>query len=95
MGETTGIAWTNHTFNPWRGCTRVSPGCLHCYAETMSGRNPKTLGIWGPRGLRAGAAESYWRQPAKWNRAAISTGRDSTAASSAFSSSWERKRTRP
>lgn len=36
----------------------------------MSGRNPKTLGVWGPRGTRAIAAESYWKQPDKWNRAA-------------------------
>lgn len=74
MGEITGISWCDHTFNPWRGCTRVSPGCQHCYAETMSGRNPKTLGVWGPRGLRAPAAESYWRQPLKWHRDAIAAG---------------------
>lgn len=29
------IEWTTHTFNPWQGCTRVSPGCQHCYAETI------------------------------------------------------------
>lgn len=31
MGERTGIAWTNATWNPWMGCTRLSPGCAHCY----------------------------------------------------------------
>lgn len=38
MGETTGIAWTDHTWSPWRGCARVSPGCEHCFAEALSRR---------------------------------------------------------
>ena len=50
--------------------TKVSDGCKHCYAETMSGRNPGTLGKWGPSGTRVVAAESYWKLPVKWNRAA-------------------------
>jgi protein gp37 len=68
MAENSTIEWTTHTFNPWRGCTKVSAGCANCYAETMSGRNPKTLGVWGPNGTRVVAAESYWRQPVKWNK---------------------------
>ena len=36
----------------------------------MSGRNPKVLGEWGPKGARAIASESYWRQPLTWNRQA-------------------------
>jgi protein gp37 len=74
MGANSGIEWTHHTFNPWRGCTRVSPGCQHCYAEQMSGRNPAVLGVWGPRGARAIAAESYWRQPLRWNAEAEQAG---------------------
>lgn len=70
MGSTTGIAWTDHTFNPWRGCTKVSAGCANCYAETMSKRNPAALGEWGPNGKRAMAAPSYWRLPARWDKAA-------------------------
>ena len=31
MGDTTGIGWTNRSWNPWHGCARVSPGCDHCY----------------------------------------------------------------
>lgn len=31
MGDTTGIEWTEATWNPWHGCTQVSPGCAHCY----------------------------------------------------------------
>lgn len=37
MGDT-GIEWTDKTWNPVRGCTKVSPGCANCYAETMAGR---------------------------------------------------------
>ena len=61
------IEWTDHTFNPWRGCAKVSAGCANCYAETLSGRNPKTLGIWGLRGTRVVASRSIWSEPAKWN----------------------------
>lgn len=32
------IEWTEHTWNPVTGCTKVSPGCKHCYAETMAHR---------------------------------------------------------
>lgn len=74
MGEKTGIEWCSHTFNPWRGCTKVSDGCKNCYAEQMSGRNPRTLGKWGPLGERVIAAESYWKMPHKWNRESQAAG---------------------
>jgi protein gp37 len=35
---TTRIEWTDHTWNPIRGCTKISPGCAHCYAETFAER---------------------------------------------------------
>lgn len=38
MGTKTGIAWTSATWNPIRGCSRVSAGCINCYAELMAGR---------------------------------------------------------
>lgn len=38
MGNNTKIEWTDATWNPVRGCTRVSPGCAHCYAETFAER---------------------------------------------------------
>lgn len=70
MADNTKIEWTTHTFNPWRGCTKVSPGCANCYAETLSGRNPKTLGVWGPNGTRVVAAQAMWKLPLKWEREA-------------------------
>lgn len=38
MGDKTGIEWTNATWNPIRGCSRVSDGCRNCYAETVANR---------------------------------------------------------
>lgn len=38
MATTSTIEWTEKTWNPLVGCTRISPGCQHCYAETMSAR---------------------------------------------------------
>jgi protein gp37 len=38
MSEKSPIEWTNSTWNPVTGCTKVSPGCKHCYAETFSER---------------------------------------------------------
>ena len=75
MAENSNIQWTQHTFNPWRGCQKRpdNRACDNCYAEALSKRNPATLGIWGSeeRGaIRVVAAESMWKEPVKWNRAA-------------------------
>lgn len=67
------ISWTRHTFSPWIFCTRVSPGCQHCYAETMmADRFGKVE--WGPQGQRVRTSADYWRQPLKWNREAAAAG---------------------
>lgn len=73
MAETK-IEWAHYTLNPWRGCTKVSEGCKNCYADKMSVRNPRVLGVWGPSGTRPVAVESYWRQPLKWNAEAQAAG---------------------
>ncbi len=74
MAENSKIQWTMHTFNPWRGCTKVSAGCANCYADTLSKRNPKTLGVWGAGGTRVVASEAMWREPVKWDREAKAAG---------------------
>lgn len=38
MSEHSSIEWTDATWNPVRGCTKISPGCKHCYAETFAER---------------------------------------------------------
>lgn len=73
MGEDSKIAWTHHTFNPWWGCARVSPGCEHCYAEQLAVVRRK-LPVWGPNADRKAMSEAYWRQPVKWNRDAERAG---------------------
>ncbi len=70
MGKTT-IEWCDFTFNHVRGCTKVAEGCKFCYADTLSKRNPGTLGIWGPNGTRVVASEAMWREPLKWNKKAM------------------------
>lgn len=74
MAENSKIQWTDHTFSPWRGCTKASEGCRNCYAEAFSGRNPGTLGVWGPQGSRVVAAESAWREPLRWQKKAKAAG---------------------
>lgn len=67
------IAWTDHTFNVWWGCTRVSPGCEHCYAETLATQRRK-LDVWGVDANRKPMSEAYWREPLRWNRKAEAAG---------------------
>jgi protein gp37 len=71
--ENSSIAWTHHTFNPWIGCSRVSPGCEHCYAETlMDTRYHRAK--WGPTGTRVRTSEDNWAKPKKWNAKASALG---------------------
>ncbi len=72
MGEQSGINWTDHTFNPWIGCTKVSAGCQNCYAERMA--HQRQWAEWGAGKPRRRAAESTLRQPFAWNRRAERTG---------------------
>jgi protein gp37 len=72
MGENSKIEWTDHTFNPWIGCTKVHAGCTHCYAESLAKRTGSAQ--WGPSGTRVMTSEKYWEQPRKWQREAVKTG---------------------
>lgn len=68
MAEETRIEWADHTFNPWIGCTKVSPACDHCYAEAQASRYWPGEQLWA--GNRKRTSENNWRQPLKWNRQA-------------------------
>ncbi len=58
MADKTGIEWTDATVNFWWGCTKVGPGCDHCYAETLSNRfEPGHWGSGAPRRKIASAAK--------------------------------------
>lgn len=69
MGETTKIEWTDATWNPWVGCTKVSPGCAHCYAERLINRlhrgNP---GGHSPFTVLRRTAPATFDAPLRWAR---------------------------
>lgn len=71
MGEVTGIGWTDHTFNPWVGCTAVSPACDRCYAKAWAARIGQPE-LW--EGKRRLTSDANWREPVKWNRVAGALG---------------------
>jgi protein gp37 len=73
MGAVTTISWSDSTFNPWIGCTHVSPACDHCYAEADFDRRKHRVS-WGAGNPRSRTSVGYWREPHKWNRDAIKTG---------------------
>jgi protein gp37 len=71
MGENTKIEWAHHTFNPWYGCTKVSPACDHCYAEGWAKRSG-LLDDWGK--ARQRSSPENWKKPLKWANAAAYRG---------------------
>jgi len=71
MGANSKIEWTNHTFNPWVGCTKVSPACDGCYAESWAKRTGHPE-LW--QGDRRRTTAANWREPLKWNKAAAAAG---------------------
>jgi protein gp37 len=73
MAENSKIEWTDHTFNPWIGCTKVSPACDGCYAENlMSNRYGRVQ--WGPGEDRQRTGKANWRKPVAWDKAAKEAG---------------------
>jgi len=72
MAENSKIEWTHHTFNPWTGCTKISPACDHCYAERWAKRSGHVK--WGPNAERQRTKPGTWHGPEKWNSVAGKTG---------------------
>jgi len=66
MGKNSAIQWTDHTFNPWEGCTKVSPGCAHCYAEARNKRWAAGVN-WGKGAPRRRTSLKNWMEPFKWD----------------------------
>jgi protein gp37 len=76
MGNETLIAWTDKTWNPWRGCDKVSPGCAHCYMFTQQERygfNPAVV-----------TRTRTWGDPRKWQQEAV----EQTRRFRVFTASW-------
>ena len=74
MAENSTIEWTDHTWSPWIGCTKVSPACDGCYAEHLMDTRMGRV-TWGPHGERSRTSVEYWRKPLTWNRQAAAAGR--------------------
>lgn len=72
MGRFSGIEWTHHTFNPWWGCSKVSPACAHCYAEAWAKR--VGMALWGEESPRRFFGDKHWKEPILWDRAAAEVG---------------------
>jgi protein gp37 len=72
MGYETLIAWTDHTFNPWMGCVKVSEGCRNCYAERLV-KNKMGLNVWGVGAPRQ-RTKTPWENLRKWNLQAGESG---------------------
>ena len=73
MSENSKIEWTDHTFNPWSGCVKVSPACQHCYAAALPPAYRRNA-VWGAHTDRMPASDSYWAQPLAWDRKARKEG---------------------
>jgi protein gp37 len=60
----TGIEWTDRTWNPTTGCTKVSPGCTHCYAEAIT----KRFHTGFPNGFQLTLHEKRLQEPKRWRK---------------------------
>ena len=72
MSADSKIEWTDHTFNIVWGCTKVSPGCKHCYADSFAKRTGHD--VWGADKPRRVLSDNNWAQPIKWNAVAARKG---------------------
>jgi protein gp37 len=66
MANNTKIEWTDATWNPVRGCTKISPGCAHCYAETFAERFRGVPGHPYEQGFDLRLIPEKLEEPLKW-----------------------------
>lgn len=78
MGARTNIAWTERTWNPWRGCIKISPGCKNCYMF----RDQKRFGFEPSQIVKCNP--TTWSHPKRWNSIAEAAGRKDLV----FTCSW-------
>jgi protein gp37 len=76
MAEKTTISWTEHTWNPWVGCTKISPGCKNCYMF----RDRERFHLDPRQAVRT----KTWKDPQRWQKAAEAAGRQEQV----FTCSW-------
>lgn len=87
MSEYTEISWCDHSWNPWWGCTKVSPACTNCYAE----RDSKRYGfkVWGPGSERRFFGDKHWEEPLRWDRKAEKAGLRRRVFCASMADVWE------
>src|SRR5215471_16250131 len=69
MAENSSIEWTDATWNPVTGCTKISPGCVHCYAETFAERFRGVKGHPYEQGFDLKLWENRIELPLQWKKA--------------------------
>ncbi len=89
MGKTL-IPWADYTFNPWFGCTEVSPACDRCYARVLMQDRYKRV-VWGSKQDRIRTADSTWEQPLRWDRAAAKAGEPATVFCLSLGDIWDKE----
>jgi len=67
MSDRSAIEWTDATWNPVRGCSKISPGCTHCYAETFAERFRGVPGHPYEQGFDLRLVPDKLSEPLKWN----------------------------
>lgn len=88
MAENSKIEWTDHTWNPWIGCTKVGPPCDFCYAEALMDTRYGRV-VWGPHGDRVRTGASTWAQLRKWDRKAAEAGTKAFVFSLSLGDIWD------
>jgi protein gp37 len=68
MSDKSKIEWTDATWNPVRGCTKISPGCAHCYAETFAERFRGVKGHPWEHGFDVRECLEMLDQPLRWTK---------------------------
>ncbi len=89
MAQNSSIEWTDHTFNPWWGCAKVSPACDNCYAELWA----KRMGhqVWGAAAERRFFSDAHWTEPLAWNEEAVATGQRKRVFCASMADVFERR----
>jgi len=68
VAQASTIEWTDATWNPVRGCTKISPGCKHCYAETFAERFRGVPGHPYEQGFDLRLVEAKLEEPIRWKK---------------------------
>jgi len=88
MAENTKIEWAKHTWNPWIGCTEISPACDNCYARVMMD-DRYGRARWGAGEDRVRTSEANRKLPYRWNKAAAALGERHTVFCLSLGDIWD------